>query len=248
MGDVDMRAERKAPWTRGLVPMAGSRLGERLARTAGTFCRRADGAVFGGSMWRGLGFGGGAPARVESRTVDPYRAARGDASTFSATPPVLAAPRPCSEFLEEDGCKGEFDRTGEHTRGTLELAGTDLTSWLATEVRGCSGADALPAENLWLHAPRLGEAPFLGDCRKPIPAARSPAGDCDRRLPALEFDCADEERSTPQECRQVRGAAERLLQPPVLPSPDPAPSSSSNRSWCWSCSVVACIWLLISEN
>jgi len=99
-----------------------SRLGERLARTPGAFCRRDVAEVLGGSKlpdtMRGLGLGGGAPALDWTRALPngpdmesggPKRGALGEDSTLSLL----------NEVRDDDGCKGECDRLGEETEDIL---------------------------------------------------------------------------------------------------------------------------------
>lgn len=105
----------------GVLPC--SRLGERRARTAGTFCRRDEAELLGGSTLgttRGLGFGGGAPALACTRALTsvpdierggPNRGALGEDSTF-----VVSL---CRDVRDEEGCSGEFERPGEETAPIL---------------------------------------------------------------------------------------------------------------------------------
>lgn len=257
--------ERKAPCTRGLVPIDVSVLGGRLARTEGQFCLRSTELILGGSKCRGLGAGGGAPARADRRALlmaapvlpsVPVRARDMEelmGLTRGETSALIVPPDPrCNEDLDKEDCSplrppGELERVGERTRGAVVVG---------------RGASCKPERFRWLLralARRLlcssPPCPRRGDGRKPEPelepapgAARSAAGDCERRLPAEEVDCTEEERRTPEEGRQERGAARLpLVTPPVEPSL-PTLSSSSSLSCCCNSSMVACIWLLMSEN
>ena len=127
----------------------GSWLGERRARTAGTFCLRAIADVFGGSACLGLG-NGMVPAPLTTARALPIvpnawgagngwqkRGARGELSGFSidsrtglderaATPPFSADL--ARDPREDDGCNGEL--VGELERAGMDTLGTAVATAL----------------------------------------------------------------------------------------------------------------------